>query len=91
MLRWRGFLDSDLGKDLMAKARALECAKALQACQADPNNPFVVKPDRAAGFSDAINWFQSLAFISVESAAQSQQFEPRNSRSESPVNEPAYA
>ena len=71
MLAWRNFLRSQTGIDLIQKARARECSLAILACR----NSHECEPLRAAGFSDAVNWFMSLAVI--ERKQSQNDFEPR--------------
>ena len=77
----RSFLSSETGQVLMKRARALECSIALAACQGK------TEPFRAAGFSDAVNWLESLSSISVSPAAHGENDEPRQSASEMPDTE----
>ena len=70
----RNFLTHPHGQDLLARARALETKLALDACHKRNS----VSPENASGFSDAINWLESLAMISVPTAAQPES-DPRQS------------
>jgi len=80
------FLSSEEGRVLMARARALECKLALDACTKK-----AISPDRAAGFSDAVNWLESLSQISGASPVQDATTEPRFGEDEMPViNELAF-
>lgn len=77
---FKKFLSSEEGRVLFARARALECKLALDACQGK-----AVSPERAAGFSDCINWLESLARISGASPVQDATTEPRSGEDEMPV------
>lgn len=80
------FLASGEGQVLVARARALECKLAIDACTKK-----TISPDRAAGFSDAVNWLLSLSQISVSPAAHGETYEPRQSaESDAPALEPAF-
>ena len=80
----KSFMGSETGQILMKRARALECATALGACQGK------TEPLRAAGFSDAINWLESLSSISVSPAAHGENDEPRQPASEMPDTASRY-
>ena len=54
--QFAAFLRSPTGDTLIKRARALECANAIKACQQTP-----LAASRAAGFSDCVNWLTSLA------------------------------
>lgn len=62
----RNFLSHPLGQDLLARARALETKLALDACHKRNG----ISPGRAAGFSDGVNWLESLVSISVPTSAK---------------------
>jgi len=68
----RRYLSGRDGQDLIARARALECSLAIKACRKEG-----VSPDRAAGFSDAVEWLFSLSTISGAPAVQGANYEPR--------------
>lgn len=55
----RRFLDSAVGKTLMARARAVEYQSAIAAAR-DPMHT-VHSAARTAGFSDCLTWIESLA------------------------------
>jgi len=80
------FLGTECGVVLMSRARAMECATALRACQ----NPDDCHPQRAAGVSDAINWLQSLTQFSESPADPGELYEPRHGESGVPDPELAY-
>jgi len=67
----RKFLTSETGQILLQRGHSLECATALRACKvADKDSPFHVPPQRAAGFSDALLWLESLATIPTAKDAE---------------------
>jgi hypothetical protein len=83
---FRRYLSGQDGQDLLARAHALECSLAIKACRHEG-----VSPERAAGFSDAVRWLESLATISVDTAAHVSQNEPRQTADDdAPGLEPAF-
>ncbi len=64
----RNFLSHPYGQDLLARARALETKLALDACHKRNG----VSPENASGFSDAINWLESLSMISGSAPVQAE-------------------
>lgn len=72
--RLKAFLRSDHGQAFLLRARALEAATAIKACRRDQNT----NPDRAAGFSDCLNWMESLATISESPSVTGETDSPRN-------------
>jgi hypothetical protein len=81
----RNFLSQEVGQVVLARARALEVKLALDACHGKG-----VTPERAAGFSDAINWLESLAQVSVSPAAHGELRASSAAEDDAPALEPAY-
>jgi len=67
--KWKQFLQSDTGQTLWLRVRAIEAAASIKACCGEGD------PKIAGGMSNAFNWLEGLATISVASAAQEVNYE----------------
>ena len=62
--RWNQFLKTQTGQALWLRVRAMEAAACIKACCGEGDPKF------SGGMSNAFNWLEGLASISVSSAAQ---------------------
>ncbi len=78
-MRLREFIGGETGQKLFMRARALEAAQAIKAC----NEIFHTEKEamRAAGFGDCLNWLERLASPQMISQSTGAQVEPGSSGS----------
>jgi len=80
--RWKQFLQSPTGQALWCRVRAMEAAACIKACQGEGDPKF------SGGMSNAFNWLEGLATISVSPAAHGETSEDATlGEGQVPVNE----